>query len=153
METVYKFLSSLKWIMAVYLSNWYWVNWSMVGRRGLSVAGRFIRLQQEQSRWCNILARRRPPWFWISWVALSIHLCCIALCRDWKFYELSCLWPLPVWDKWPLKGWGEPPTVPFHLITHHLVEAKCNMRGILIQSFTDPSLSIAVLKRASRRYF
>ena len=67
--------------------------------------------------------------------SLYVLLCTVC---DWKFYELSRLWPLAGrggQDKWPLKGWVSLTTVPFHLITHHLVEAKSNMRGMLIQSF------------------
>ena len=112
----------------------------MLGRGGLSVAeGRFIRLVQK-ARWWNKLKASDGKISWVHLSSVQFCLCMWILCTvcDWKFYELSRLWPLAGkagQDKWPLKGWVSLTTVPFHLITHHLVEAKSNMRGILIQSF------------------
>ena len=112
----------------------------MLGRGGLSVAeGRFIRLVQK-ARWWNKLKASDGKISWVHLSSVQFCLCMWILCTvfGWKFYELSRLWPLvgrAGQDKWPLKGWVSLTTVPFHLITHHLVEAKSNMRGILIQSF------------------
>ena len=112
----------------------------VLGRGGLSVAeGRFIRLVQK-ARWWNKLKASDGKISWVHPSSVQFCLCMWILCTvcDWKFYELSRLWPLAGsagQDKWPLKGWVSLTTVPFHLITHHLVEAKSNMRGILIQSF------------------
>ena len=106
----------------------------MLGRGGLSVAeGRFIRLVQK-ARWWNKLKASDGKISWVHLSSVQFCLCVWILCTvcDWKFYELSRLWPLAGragQDKWPLKGWVSLTTVPFHLITHHLVEAKSNMRG------------------------
>ena len=81
----------------------------------------------------------------LSWVIpwVSTHLCGSVGLRLKILWLVLSLTITSEGDKWPLKGWLWTPTVPFHLITQHLVGTKCNRRGILIQSFTDARLSMA----------
>ena len=95
-----------------------------------------------ESRWCYILARRPPPSF------CSVHtlmLYCVVERLKFLWVVLS-LTITSVGQMASQRVRGATNCSFSSDYTRHLVEAKCNMRGILIQSFTDPPLSIDVLK-------